>query len=781
MQSLPIDAIQSEFHQQLRNNHLVVEAETGSGKSTRLPIWASEKGRVLVVEPRRIACTSLAQYLAEQSDDKFGERIGYAIKLENRYSAQTNVVFVTPGVALRWFAEDRLEQFDIVMVDEFHERRWDTDLLVSMLKQADQHRLIITSATLETDRLKHYIGGTKLTAEGRVYPVAVSYRALDSNQLPNGRNIEQQICKEVINQIDQSPGDILVFLPGRKEIAQCLAQLKNQTSALVLPLHASVSDEDRKLALSVNRKKKVVLSTNVAETSLTIPNVSTVIDSGLERRTVQRNGRTALMLTHISQASAKQRMGRAGRVMNGHCIRLYGKHAALETMTPPEFQRESLIEPMLTAAMCGYSLERLSWLDPIPSKSLDLAKSSLESMSAIDKDGDITEHGKRLYPLPIDALHADLLTRLDKKALKEAIIDLTAAMSVPSSLFTLSQNSESIEHLNQQEKYGCDGNLLIKLVRGEKFDGVVPNLEAIKEAQGLAAQMREIFHLPMLEVASRYSHRDLVTQIAKLQPELVFLRREKRRDALGNGKMEVLPARGSRFQEQAEAAVVLSFHSLPGRGVKQTLDLATVMLPISIADVVEAGVGEWHQGETEVENGQAYSLMTLHYANRVIATKRVSAIGELAHKPLIDEVLAGGLLPNFAEQRIQQINLWKLYVELGLAESNEHGDVTFESWFSALLTDLEISSIEDLMLFSAEDFEFEGIPYWEYQEFAETYPYQLTLGDLNLGVEYHVAKKLVIVYYLSGLRKGDPKRWELPRWTGWRIRYRKASRVIDIK
>lgn len=128
---------------------MIVEAETGSGKSTCLPLWAAQQGRVLVIEPRRIACTSLAEFLAQQRDEAIGQHIGYAIKLENRYSEQSQVVFVTPGVALRWFAEDGLEQFDVIMVDEFHERRWDTDLLVALLKERQSHRLVVTSATLE--------------------------------------------------------------------------------------------------------------------------------------------------------------------------------------------------------------------------------------------------------------------------------------------------------------------------------------------------------------------------------------------------------------------------------------------------------------------------------------------------------------------------------------------------------------------------------------------------------------------------------------------------------
>ena len=197
MSQLPIDSLQAEFDQLVNHHHLVVEAETGSGKSTRLPLWAANHGRVLVIEPRRIACTSLAEFLAEQSGQPLGKQIGYAIKLHALYDENTNVVFVTPGVGLRWFAEDKLASFDIVMVDEFHERRWDIDLLTAILKQEKQHRLIVTSATLEGEKLANYLDAKRLRSEGRCFPVTVTYRSTDSRYLPNKKGCENDVVRTV--------------------------------------------------------------------------------------------------------------------------------------------------------------------------------------------------------------------------------------------------------------------------------------------------------------------------------------------------------------------------------------------------------------------------------------------------------------------------------------------------------------------------------------------------------------------------------------------------------
>ncbi|OED77682.1 DEAD/DEAH box helicase [Vibrio cyclitrophicus ZF65] len=794
MSLLPIDSYQNAFHDQIGSSHLVVEAETGSGKSTRLPVWASQHGRVLVVEPRRIACTSLAKYLAQQSGEKLGSKVGYAIKLESEYSEQTDVVFVTPGIALRWLSEDGLASFDVIVVDEFHERRWDIDLLVAILKQKASHRLVITSATIEGERLAHYLNANRISCEGRTYQVAIENRANESRVLPDIRHLEQRIAEEVNHQLIASRGDILVFLPGKKEIVHCEQTLAKNPDIQVVKLHASVSDKERGLALSgrnIDTKndgdslRKVILATNVAETSLTIPDIGVVIDSGLERRTVQRNGRTTLMLKSISRASAKQRAGRAGRVMDGVCVRLYGEHAALELVTPPELQREELTEPMLAAACCGAPLESLSFLDPIPEKSLNSATQTLLTMEAINTDHQITEHGKKLYPLPIDALYADIVTRIKNKALKEAMVDLTAALSVPARLYQLPNNADHLEVLAQQEKEGCDLSLLIQIVRGRDYPHLEIDKQALNEAQGLATQMREVFELPQLEVASRFQRIELLKTIVNLHPELVFVRRLKRKEAFANGMLEVVLGRQNRFPDNAQAMLVLDTHSLPGRGVKQTLILATTTAPIPLELVVEADLGEWQQSETVVNDEGVFTEMALVYAGRTITTKLVEAEGPLSLKPIVDLVVSGAQLPGFAEARTQEIKHWQLYVKLGLDEQTqftpEIEQLSFELWLIEQLEVLGVTDVSELEMFEHNDIPFDGIPAWLYNEFSEKYPFSLCLADLQLEVEYLTGRKLIYVHYQSGSRKLSPKRWELPTWSGWRIQYKKASRIIDIK
>ncbi|CCN71940.1 putative HrpA-like helicase [Vibrio nigripulchritudo SFn118] len=774
---LPIDSIKNEFDALVSHHHLVVEAETGSGKSTRLPLWSAEKGRVLVVEPRRIACTSLAEFLASEDGSSLGDKIGYAIKLQAHFNESTKVVFVTPGVALRWYSENKLCDFDIVMVDEFHERRWDTDLLVSILKKEDQHRLIITSATLESQKLVDYIGGKRLKAEGRVYSVAIGHRAMDSRHLPDIRGLEQKVKNEVLHCLEDVAGDILVFLPGRKEIIQCQQALSQLENVLVVPLHASVSDTQRSLALNQQAQQKVVLATNVAETSLTIPNIAAVIDSGLERRTMQRNGRTVLSLKNISKASAKQRAGRAGRVQDGICIRLYGEHAPLEIVTPPELHREELTEAMLASASCGYPISKLEFLDELPEKSVHQATERLQRMGAIDASHAITKHGKILYPLPIDALYADLLTRLPTKALREAMVDLSAVLCTPARLFKLPDGEEKREKLDQWEPRGCDALTLIKLIRGEQCDALTVDQQVLSEAQALARQMREALSLPDLDVASRFNITEFTSGIASLHPELVFVRREKRRQALGNGYSELTVGRDSRFPDKEEAAVVLDQHSIPGRGVKQTLNLATIMLPLALKEIEKLELGEWEEGETLEQDGEILIRSQYQYAGRTICEKLSAPQGLTS---VSNAILSGKIWEGFADKLQADIDAWNLYKALGRAESPFEVESP-ESWLTEQLSDLGVESLEDMELLDQEDIAFEGIPYWEREDFDSEFPTWLNIGDLQLTVEYFAARKLVHVVYAQGLRKGDPKRWELPRWSGWRVQYRKASRVVDIK
>ncbi|WP_315900059.1 helicase-related protein [Ferrimonas balearica] len=780
MTALPIDPLKPRYLEALNRTHLVVEADTGSGKSTRLPLWAAERGRVLVVEPRRVACTALAEYLAGQSGAPLGTEVGYAIRFDSNVTDQTQVAFVTPGIALRWLSEDGLAGFSTVIIDEFHERRWDTDLLLALLKGRGQHRLVLTSATVDGARLAQYLAGERLYAEGRRFEVQIAHRARDSQSLPDERGLEARVRDAVLEQFDAREGDILVFLPGRREISQCEAALKPALGerALVLPLHASVPKPVQRQALTAGPQRRVILATNVAETSLTIPGVTVVIDAGLERRTRQRNGRTVLGLARISKASAAQRSGRAGRIAPGFCLRLWGQHAPLEALTPPELQREELVEPMLAAACAGAKLDTLAFVDPLPEKSLALARERLTVMAALDEEGGITEHGRALFPLPIDTQFAHLITAMPDKPCQEAMVDLAAALSLGQRLWRLPSGETALRALKAWQPLPCDGLTLVTLLRQNPPEelGIDPALR--REARQLANQIRAALALPQLAASSHLPYGPWVAAILRAMPELAFVRRAKRRDALGNGVMEVQPGRESRFDDAAEAALVLDLHSLPGRGVKQTLNLATCMLPLSLAQLASAELGEERQGAVaQGEQGMEVTLERV-YAGRVIAVRQAQPEGAQARTALVQQILAGKVLAPAGERLLADTRAWALWLALGEAEGEP---VVAERWLADELAALGVESEADLTLLEPEDLRFEGVPEWQRAEFDARYPHFLVLAELKLHVEYQPRGKRVTLVYAEGGRKGDPKRWELPAWPGWRVQYRRASRVVDVR
>lgn len=795
--SLPIDNLKSDFLAALSQQHIVVEAETGSGKSTRLPLWAAELGRVLVVEPRRVACTSLADYLTTKIANPQQISVGYAIRFEQHFNADTQVVFATPGVALRWLSDDQLALFDTVIIDEFHERRWDTDLLLALLKQRQSHRLVATSATMDSERLVEYLAATHLHATGRNFKVDVYHQANDIQTMPSDDHLDQRIVK-LISQHYTDHQDILVFLPGRKEITAATQALSRYFAAAiaadeidVIPLHASVTDDERQRALTASNKQRIILATNVAETSLTIPGVTLIVDSGLERRTHQRNGRTVLSLHAISKASAEQRKGRAGRVKDGVCLRLYGKAAPLERLTPAELQREELVEPYLAALCCEAKFSQLAFIDPLPEKTLASAFQTLQTMKAVTDDEVVTDYGRRLYQLPIDSLFAHLITAMPERRHQEAMVDLAAALSIPQKLWQppKSEQDQQALFLWLGQQY-CDATALIKIVRADvvpEWLTVDDNMRA--EARLLAAKMREVLQLPQLEAASAFRRQPWIDAVITAVPELVYVRRERRRQALGNGFNEVTLSRDTLFgiehDQATEAAIVFDQFALPGKGIKQNLVLATCIAPVTLSQMVALDLGENQQGQTvETSKGHFQTAIKRVYAGRVIDTQWQDVSGGAAGTAIVDLILANEVLTGLATRIVTDIQQWNLYLGLGRYQADicqrKPEIVDAAMWLLQQIEDLGIETIDDIALFSADDFVFDGIPEWEREEFDSQYPHSVNLNDFEMRIEYQISRKTVIAHYLQGNRKQDPKRWELPRWQGWRIKYKKASRTIDI-
>ncbi|WP_298771020.1 helicase-related protein [uncultured Shewanella sp.] len=818
---LPIDSLRHEFMHLLRSHHLVVESETGSGKSTRLPLWASQlmiagkNARVLVIEPRRVACLALSEFVSSTAGQKDLESnvsidVGYAIRFDSTMTPETQVVFVTPGIALKWLNDNGLTDFDVIIFDEFHERRWDTDLLLAILKQKESHKLVLTSATIMTKDLATYLEGKssfpvkQLKTSGRQFNVELFHQSLKTDALPELTDIEkkvEQAITQVIN-IKNLQGDILIFLPGKREITRCEQQCRTLLLSKGLSwviLHGSINHDGQKKALTQDVNRRVIFATNIAETSLTIPGVTAVIDSGLERRTLQRNGRTVLSLSRISHVSSEQRKGRAGRTQEGICIRLWGAHALLDVHSQPELLRNDLVEPMLAAAAVGYRLSRLDFIDMLPEKTLLLANEKLVKMGAIKPDGMITLHGRKLFPLPIDTLFSHLISAMDNAIHQGLMIDLVAALSVGQKLVTLPSSIQDRQALAQWETLNCDAMLLIKVMREPIPDCVSVDLMLLSEAKQLASQIYVLLNLSHQKVAIDESAREnWLLNVIKAMPELAFVRREKRYQTLGNGYSEIQIGRSSRFiaelisdegKESPLAAVVFDQFSVVGKGVKQTINFANCMAPISLDILVKAEVGTECVTDALSVDQPDQILLVRQYAGRKIGSRIEEAKGEQLLESIIGSILSGAFFPDLAIKIERDISSWNIWLQLKKIQHKSPVDnfstvqepLCVKSYLKHKLIELGVESVDDLELINESDLFFHGIPDWERVEFDSLYPQTLMLPELTLAVEYRPDNKWVTLTYVSGSRKQGPKRWELPRWSGWRIKYQKASRVIEIK
>ena len=298
MAALPIEAHRAAVLEAIDHGPVVITSPTGSGKSTQVPRWLAGLGSVLVVQPRRVACRSLAQRVAQLEGSPLGERVGYAVRDDRRSGPSTAILFVTTGVALRMLRAGDLARYRSVVLDELHERSMDLDLLLALL--AGRDGLVLMSATLDAERVTAHVRGTLVAAEGRTHPVDIRYPA-GQPALPSVEGLPSRIAA-ALRQLPDDDGDVLVFLPGKAEIRAVSARLLGAHE--VVELHGGLTLDQQARAFATDGPRKIILSTNVAETSVTLPRVTAVVDAGLVRRTRYHRGRSVLTLVPVARDAA---------------------------------------------------------------------------------------------------------------------------------------------------------------------------------------------------------------------------------------------------------------------------------------------------------------------------------------------------------------------------------------------------------------------------------------------------------------------------------------------
>ncbi|QEI14242.1 ATP-dependent helicase HrpB [Cellvibrio japonicus] len=419
----------------LQQTPLLLEAEPGAGKSTLAPLWAlaqvAEGRQVILVQPRILAAQALAVRLAQLLGEACGERVGYQVPYDSRVSSRTQLLVATPGVLLqRLLANPELGDVGCVMLDEIHERSVNQDLLWALLQEVqilrDDVQLVVMSATPDPalqQQIHH-----RLFAPGRCFPVSVHYqppKALGSGQFSQEEKLPAQLLRALANHGDWQTRCVLVFLPGWREIDDCAMALHDAyPSVQLFRLHSQVAAQEQRNALDPAQGPRVILATNIAETSLTIADVTLVIDSGLARRVdyEQRTGLSRLRTARISMASAEQRRGRAGRVQAGQCIRLWSQDQPLAAADLPEIRATDYLPLALRIAHWGSPAQSLPWLEPPNRLALQFAQQQLQLMGLLDVQGMITDAGRCVSELGTHPRVAALLLNQQQQVARPLLL-----------------------------------------------------------------------------------------------------------------------------------------------------------------------------------------------------------------------------------------------------------------------------------------------------------------------------------------------------------------------
>jgi ATP-dependent helicase HrpA len=548
---LPVSERRDEIVRAITDNQVVIVAgETGSGKTTQLPkicldLGRGVRGTIGHTQPRRLAARTVAQRIADELNSPLGETIGYTVRFTDRASDRTLVKLMTDGILLAEIQRDRrLLRYDTLILDEAHERSLNIDFLLGYLRELLPRRpdlkVIVTSATIEPERFAAHFGGAEhglsggapiVEVSGRTYPVEIRYRPLevvtptdeeDDPDDPDHEVVRTQVRDQTEAIVDaiaeleaEPPGDVLVFLSGEREIRDTAEALRGvvDKSTEVLPLYARLPTADQQRVFQPSgARRRIVLATNVAETSLTVPGVRYVVDPGTARisRYSRRTKVQRLPIEPISQASAAQRAGRSGRTAPGVCIRLYSEEdfAARPHYTDPEILRTNLAAVILQMAALNLGeIETFPFLDPPERRSVRDGVLLLQELGAFDGDGKITGTGRRLAQLPVDPRIGRMILQADVEGCVGEILVLAAALSIPDprerpidreeaarqkhARFA-DEHSDFVSYLNlwrylREQRQELSGNAFRRMCREEFLHYL-----RIREWQDLTGQLRSI-------------------------------------------------------------------------------------------------------------------------------------------------------------------------------------------------------------------------------------------------------------------------------------------------
>ncbi|MFT5659531.1 MAG: ATP-dependent helicase HrpB [Sulfurimonas sp.] len=568
MKTLPIHEVLEDIKISLRTKQtLILQAPPGAGKSTVVPIsllketWLGDK-IIIMLEPRRVAARMVATQMARLLGEELGQSVGYQVKMDSVHSKKTKILVVTEAILIRKLQSDQiLGDIAMIIFDEFHERSIHTDLSLALSLQVqellrDDLKILIMSATLNADMISSLLGEVPIiTSKGKMYDVQNNYLDIKTSQ-PDARALNTVLLNTTLKAIKEDDGDILVFLPGVKEIRNLQTSLSSSSMAkeiLVLPLYSSLPKNEQDKAISKSSKRKIILSTNIAQTSLTIEGVKVVIDSGLEKQSRYNyaNAMDHLELTFISKDSAVQRAGRAGRLSSGKCYRLWHEGKILQQSTKPEILRADLTSLLLDLSLWGVEdFEELKFLDIPNPNIIENTKEVLKELEMLDASFKITQFGKDALSLGLHPRFAYMILKANDLGFAYEAC-LLASLLGEKDIFKNSQRDSDIAsrftHLFEKDfdsvyinRYGAK-----EVVTGAEF--FYKKLKSIKKVQ----KKNTSLNTEMLSVLLLFAYPD---RLARLRSK------NDNKYKLSNAKGAILDHEDSLFNQEYLVVANLNAH-----------------------------------------------------------------------------------------------------------------------------------------------------------------------------------------------------------------------------
>jgi len=556
--NLPINEVLDDVKSTLDSNQtLILQAPPGAGKSTRVPLalldspWLEDK-IIIMLEPRRVAARMVATQMANLLGEELGKRVGYQVKMDSLHSKETKILVVTEAILVRMLqADDTLERVGLVIFDEFHERSIYSDLSLALSLQVqellrDDLKLLIMSATLNTEGISKLLGDVPIiTSEGKTYDVEYVYLDIKVRE-PDYKTRNTLMHKTVLNAIKNDEGDILVFLQGVREIRfleKSLLESLNPKDVVVLPLYSALPKKEQDRAILPSNKRKIILSTNIAQTSLTIEGVRVVVDSGLEKlsRYNHANAMNHLEVAFISKDSATQRAGRAGRLSDGKCYRLWHENRALQESTKPEILRSDLTSLLLDLALWGVEeFDELSWLDIPNAEALTQTWELLKELEMVDADLKITAFGKEAISLGVHPRFAYMI-------LKSVAIDYSYEACL---LCALLSEKDILKGSLHDSDIASRFTHLLERDFNASYINVFGAKEVLKQADFFYSKLKKLKKLSPKK--SHFDEEKLAVLLLLAYPDRLAKRRAKNdnRYKMSNSKGALLQIEDSLFNEE---------------------------------------------------------------------------------------------------------------------------------------------------------------------------------------------------------------------------------------